>query len=68
MTLLSRLTGLLRDVVFANLLGDRAAADVFFVAFRIPHFVRRISAEGAFSAAFVPVFTDFRMNRPAADS
>jgi len=68
MTLLSRLTGLLRDVVFAHLLGDRAAADVFFVAFRIPNFFRRISAEGAFSAAFVPVFTDFRMNRPAADS
>jgi len=68
MTLLSRLTGLLRDVVFAHLLGDRAAADVFFVAFRIPNFFRRISAEGAFSAAFVPVFTDFRMHRPAADN
>lgn len=68
MTLLSRVTGLLRDVVFAHLLGDRAVADVFFVAFRIPNFFRRISAEGAFSAAFVPVFTDFRMHRPAADN
>jgi len=68
MTLLSRLTGLLRDVVFAHLLGDRAAADVFFVAFRIPNFFRRITAEGAFAAAFVPVFTDFRLHRAADDN
>jgi len=68
MTLLSRLTGLLRDVVFAHLLGDRAAADIFFVAFRIPNFFRRITAEGAFAAAFVPVFTDFRAHQPAADN
>jgi len=67
MTLLSRISGLLRDVVFANLLGDRLAADVFFVAFRIPNFFRRITAEGAFSAAFVPVFTDFRQHRGADD-
>ena len=66
MTLLSRITGLLRDVVFANLLGDRAAADVFFVAFRIPNFFRRLSGEGAFAAAFVPVFTDYRMHKPPA--
>ncbi|MBX2870285.1 MAG: murein biosynthesis integral membrane protein MurJ [Acidiferrobacterales bacterium] len=63
MTLLSRLSGMVRDVVFAHLLGDKDAADVFFVAFRIPNFFRRITAEGAFSAAFVPVFTDFRENR-----
>lgn len=68
MTLLSRVSGLLRDVVFAHLLGDRAAADVFFVAFRIPNFFRRISAEGAFSAAFVPVFTDYRMHKSAAEN
>ncbi len=68
MTFLSRLSGLLRDVVFAHLLGDRAAADVFFVALRIPNFFRRISAEGAFAAAFVPVFTDYRMHKPAADN
>ncbi len=65
MTLLSRVSGLVRDVVLANLLGDRAAADVFFVAFRIPNFFRRITAEGAFAAAFVPVFTDFRENHGA---
>ena len=68
MTLLSRVSGLLRDVVFAHLLGDRAAADVFFVAFRIPNFFRRISAEGAFSAAFVPVFTDYRMHKSASEN
>ncbi|MGR3915089.1 MAG: murein biosynthesis integral membrane protein MurJ, partial [Gammaproteobacteria bacterium] len=68
MTLLSRITGLLRDVVFAHLLGDRAAADVFFVAFRIPNFFRRISGEGAFAAAFVPVFTDYRMHRTSEES
>jgi len=62
MTLLSRITGLIRDVIFANILGDKAAADVFFVAFRIPNFFRRIFGEGALSAAFVPVFTDYRMH------
>lgn len=68
MTLVSRISGLVRDMVFANLLGDRAAADVFFVAFRIPNFFRRITAEGAFSAAFVPVFTDFREHREPQDA
>jgi len=63
MTLLSRITGLIRDIIFANILGDKAAADVFFVAFRIPNFFRRIFGEGAFSAALVPVFTDYRMHR-----
>ena len=67
MTLLSRISGLVRDIVFANLLGDRAAADVFFIAFRIPNFFRRITAEGAFAAAFVPVFTDFRQHHSEAD-
>ena len=68
MTLVSRISGLVRDMVFANLLGDRAAADVFFVAFRIPNFFRRITAEGAFSAAFVPVCTDFREHREPQDA
>ena len=60
MTGLSRIAGLARDIVFANVLGDRAVADVFFVAFRLPNMFRRWSAEGAFSAAFVPVFNQFR--------
>jgi putative peptidoglycan lipid II flippase len=67
MTLGSRISGLIRDVIFANILGDKAAADIFFVAFRIPNFFRRISGEGAFSAAFVPVFTDYRLNQSESD-
>lgn len=58
MTLVSRVSGLIRDVVMANLLGPGALADAFFVAFRIPNFLRRIFGEGAFSQAFVPVFSE----------
>jgi putative peptidoglycan lipid II flippase len=62
MTLLSRITGLVRDMVFAGLIGAGAgiAADAFYVAFRIPNFLRRIFGEGAFSQAFVPVFTEYK--------
>ena len=55
MTLLSRISGLVRDVVLAYLFGASAAADLFFVAFRSPNFFRRLFAEGAFNQAFVPV-------------
>nr|WHW29614.1 putative murein biosynthesis integral membrane protein MurJ [uncultured bacterium] len=58
MTLVSRISGLVRDVVMANILGPGTLADAFFVAFRIPNFLRRIFAEGAFSQAFVPVFSE----------
>ena len=58
MTLVSRISGLVRDVVMANVLGSSALADAFFVAFRIPNFLRRIFGEGAFSQAFVPVFSE----------
>jgi len=58
MTLISRVSGLIRDVVMANILGPGTLADAFFVAFRIPNFLRRIFAEGAFSQAFVPVFSE----------
>ena len=57
MTLISRLMGFARDVVIANLLGVNAATDAFFVAFRIPNFLRRLFAEGAFANAFVPTLT-----------
>ncbi|MEW7866014.1 murein biosynthesis integral membrane protein MurJ [Aeromonas diversa] len=60
MTLLSRIMGLVRDVVIANLLGAGAAADVFFFANRIPNFLRRLFAEGAFNQAFVPVMTEYK--------
>ncbi|MFT7054120.1 MAG: putative peptidoglycan lipid II flippase, partial [Psychromonas sp.] len=59
MTLISRILGLLRDVVIANLMGAGAAADVFFFANKIPNFLRRLFAEGAFAQAFVPVLTEY---------
>lgn len=58
MTLLSRVLGLVRDVVVAKLMGDGAAADVFFFANKIPNFLRRLFAEGAFAQAFIPVLTE----------
>ncbi len=58
MTLLSRVLGLVRDVVVANLMGAGAAADVFFFANKIPNFLRRLFAEGAFAQAFIPVLTE----------
>lgn len=62
MTLVSRVTGLVRDVLFARLLGASVgpAADAFYVAFAIPNFFRRIFGEGAFSQAFVPVLAETR--------
>ena len=62
MTLLSRIAGLIRDIVFAGLIGASAgiAADAFYVAFRIPNFLRRIFGEGAFSQAFVPVLSEYK--------
>lgn len=60
MTLASRVMGLVRDVVIANLLGAGVAADVFFFANRIPNFLRRLFAEGAFNQAFVPVMTEYK--------
>lgn len=62
MTLVSRITGLARDMVFAGFIGAgaSAAADAFYVAFRIPNFLRRIFGEGALSQAFVPVFAEYQ--------
>jgi putative peptidoglycan lipid II flippase len=55
-TLLSRVAGFARDMVLSAVLGGGAVADAFFVAFKLPNFFRRLFAEGAFSAAFVPLF------------
>lgn len=63
MTLLSRVLGLVREVVFARFMGAGAAMDVFVVAFQIPNFLRRMFAEGAFSQAFVPVLSEYRKTR-----
>ncbi len=60
MTLLSRVLGLIRDVVIAGYFGAGSSADAFFVAFKIPNFLRRLFAEGAFSQAFVPVLSEYR--------
>lgn len=60
MTMLSRVLGLVRDVVIAGFVGATANADAFFVAFKVPQFLRRLFAEGAFSQAFVPVLAEYR--------
>lgn len=59
MTMVSRVMGLVRDVVIANLMGAGSAADVFFFANKIPNFLRRLFAEGAFSQAFIPVLAEY---------
>lgn len=66
MTLLSRLLGFVRDQVFAISFGAGPLTDAFFVAFKIPNFLRRLFGEGAFAQAFVPVFTEYRERRSAA--
>ena len=58
MTLVSRVGGLLRDMAVSAVFGTSAGADAFFVAFRIPNLFRRVVAEGASSAALVPVFVE----------
>jgi len=60
MTMTSRVLGLLRDVVIASFVGASANADAFFVAFKIPNFLRRLFAEGAFAQAFIPVLADYK--------
>jgi putative peptidoglycan lipid II flippase len=63
MTLASRVTGLIREVLMANLFGAGVSMDAFVVAFRIPNLLRRLFAEGAFSQAFVPVLGEYRNRR-----
>ena len=58
-TFLSRILGLVRDILIANFFGSGLSADAFFVAFRIPNLLRRLFAEGSFSVAFIPVFTEY---------
>ena len=67
MTSLSRITGFVRDMVYAQMFGAGAGTDAFFVAFRIPNFLRRLFAEGAFSQAFVPVFSEYQTQRSRAE-
>ena len=67
MTMVSRVLGLVRDMAINAAFGANAATDAFWVAFRIPNFMRRLFAEGSFSTAFVPVFTEIKETRPHAD-
>jgi len=60
MTMISRVLGLVRDVSITHVFGVGAATDAFVIAFRIPNFMRRLFAEGSFSTAFVPVFTEVK--------
>jgi putative peptidoglycan lipid II flippase len=67
MTLLSRITGLARDVAFSAWFGSGPVMDAFAVAFKIPNLLRRFFAEGAFSQAFVPVMSEYRTQRSHAE-
>lgn len=63
MTMLSRILGLVRDMVLLNVFGAGGVMDAFLVAFKIPNFLRRLFAEGAFSQAFVPVLSEYKTTK-----
>lgn len=67
MTMLSRVLGLVRDMVLLTVFGAGKDFDTFVVAFRIPNFFRRLFAEGAFSQAFIPVLTEYKTQRLHAE-
>jgi len=60
MTMLSRVTGLIREFLIARAFGASVYTDAFFIAFRIPNLLRRLFAEGAFSQAFVPILAEYK--------
>lgn len=67
MTMVSRVLGLVRDIVIARVFGTTDAADAFFLANKIPNFMRRLFAEGAFNQAFVPVLSEYRSRKSLTD-
>lgn len=67
MTFISRILGFIRDMILAQFFGAEAGMDAFIIAFRIPNFMRRLFAEGAFSQAFVPVLAEYQKTREVAD-
>ncbi len=67
MTMVSRVLGLVRDIVIARVFGTTDAADAFFLANKIPNFMRRLFAEGAFNQAFVPILSEYRSKRSHGD-
>ncbi len=68
MTFLSRILGFVRDTLIARIFGAGLATDAFFVAFKIPNLLRRVSAEGAFSQAFVPILAEYKTKRTQAET
>ncbi|VVE44936.1 Lipid II flippase MurJ [Pandoraea iniqua] len=67
-TMLSRITGLVREILIARMFGAGPMTDAYNVAFRIPNLLRRLSAEGAFSQAFVPILAEFKSQRSADET
>ncbi|MFZ2506925.1 MAG: murein biosynthesis integral membrane protein MurJ [Steroidobacteraceae bacterium] len=67
LTLLSRISGVARDMVYSQAFGAGTLMDAFLVAFKIPNFLRRLTAEGSFSQAFVPVITEYKVRREHAE-
>jgi putative peptidoglycan lipid II flippase len=63
-TLISRILGLIRDIIIAGFFGATNAADAFFLALTIPNLLRRLLGEGTLTASFVPVYTDYLTHRP----
>jgi len=63
MTLISRILGFVRDIAAANIFGATAAVDAFYIAFKIPNFMRSLFAEGSFSAAFIPTLAEYKQLR-----
>ena len=63
MTFVSRILGFVRDTLIARAFGASMLSDAFIVAFKIPNLLRRISAEGAFSQAFVPILGEYKSQR-----
>lgn len=67
LTMLSRVLGFVRDMTLASLFGAAAGTDAFFIAFKIPNFMRRLFAEGAFSQAFVPILSEYQKQKDKED-
>ena len=67
MTFISRIMGFMRDMILAQMFGAQAGMDAFYIAFKIPNFMRRLFAEGAFSQAFVPVLAEYQNKRTISE-
>ena len=67
-TMMSRITGFARDILIASILGAGPIADAFFIAFKFPNFFRRLTAEGAFTVAFVPTFSRLLQDKGKKDA